>query len=501
MFFRENQGNSFIFEPFILFLFLTRNTLPPCFTLLLSAIIPPVMAGSSFVPFQEKMQAAGLSEAAIKAFERNYNTLVAKESVLISQKEISSVENLALFDALKPSLAPATQELLSQTVIIKLNGGLGTSMGLQKAKSLLPVKGKKNFLDLTLQQILSLREKTGAQVRLLLMNSFSTSADTLAHLQAYAQDGFGTKEEVEMLQNKVPKIDAQSLTPALCPSQPDLEWCPPGHGDIYAALLGSGWLDKLLAAGVKYAFISNSDNLGAVLDRQLLSWFAQSQAPFAMEVTRRTEADKKGGHLAKRQTDGALILREIAQCPPEAEEQELFQKIDYYQYFNTNNIWLRLDALKETLEKNQGVLPLPMIKNEKTLDPRDKSSAKVYQLEVAMGAGIECFEGACAIEVSRERFAPVKTSGDLLALRSDAYIVTEEGQVQLAPERQGKPPLLILDKELHALVDSLDTLGLPSLLHVEKLVIEGDVRFKNHSPLKGSLSFKAEKEKGPLFVE
>lgn len=79
-----------------------------------------------------------------------------------------------------------------------------------------------------------------------------------------------------------------------------LEWCPPGHGDLYSALYGSGKLDALLAEGVKYMFVSNSDNLGATLDLDLLTYFAQSGMPFMMECCRRTEADKKGGHLALR---------------------------------------------------------------------------------------------------------------------------------------------------------------------------------------------------------
>ena len=109
------------------------------------------------------------------------------------------------------------------------------------------------------------------------------------------------------------------------------EWCPPGHGDLYAALSGSGWLDALLADGVKYAFVSNSDNLGAVLDAGLLRYFADSDKPFLMEATRRTEADKKGGHLAVRNADKQLLLREVAQCPEEDIDE--FQNIDKHSLF------------------------------------------------------------------------------------------------------------------------------------------------------------------------
>src|SRR5438105_1204399 len=80
----------------------------------------------------------------------------------------------------------------------------------------------------------------------------------------------------------------------------ELEWCPPGHGDIYTALVTSGMLDALLDAGYEHAFVSNSDNLGAVLDPRILAWFAAERIPFLMEVADRTEADRKGGHIAQR---------------------------------------------------------------------------------------------------------------------------------------------------------------------------------------------------------
>jgi UDP-N-acetylglucosamine pyrophosphorylase len=356
-------------------------------------------------------------------------------------------------------------------------------MGLQKAKSLLEVKNGETFLDLIAEQIATLRSDTGAQVRFLLMNSFSTSEDTLAALKGGPLDG----EEVEMLQNKVPKIDAATMKPVAWPSEPDHEWCPPGHGDLYPALVGSGWLDRLLADGIKYAFVSNSDNLGATLDAGLLNWFAESGAPFAMEVTRRTEADKKGGHLAVRKSDDRLVLREVAQCP-EGDLQD-FQDITRHQFFNTNNLWLNLPALKEALDAAKGVLPLPVIQNSKTVDPRDKESTPVWQLETAMGAAIECFDGAMAVEVPRSRFAPVKTTSDLFALRSDAYEKRPDGSVGLVPARQGKPPVVKLSGE-YKLVDSLAQLGaVPSLVDADSLTIAGKVTFEQGVAVQGLAEF------------
>merc|ERR550537_965068 len=110
------------------------------------------------------------------------------------------------------------------------------------------------------------------------------------------------------------------------------------------------------------------------MDMKLLSYFADSKAPFMMEVAVRTDADKKGGHLAKDKASGGLLLRESAQCP-DADEKE-FQNVAKYKFFNTNNLWVDLEALKAQFEKYNGLLPLPVMKNSKTVDPRDKKSTK-----------------------------------------------------------------------------------------------------------------------------
>jgi UTP--glucose-1-phosphate uridylyltransferase len=444
----------------------------------------------NFTAFEIKMTAAGMGDAAIRAFRRNYEALVRDETGLISEESIAPADGLASFEEIAGE-SECEASLLSQAVVIKLNGGLGTGMGLQGPKSLLEVREGVNFLDLMVRQILDLRKSSGAKVRLLLMNSFSTSADTLAHLQKYREEGLADASEVELMQNQIPKIDAATLAPAEWPADPELEWCPPGHGDLYPALVGSGWLDRLLAEGVRYAFVSNSDNLGAILDPALLRYFADSGAPFLMEVTRRTGADRKGGHLALRKSDGRLLLREVAQCPEG--DLDAFQDIDRHRYFNTNSLWLRLDLLKEQLAADAGVLPLPMIRNNKTIDPRDKKSTPVVQLEIAMGAAIECFEGAAAIEVPRSRFAPVKTTADLLALRSDAYEVLGDGQVRLAPSRKGLPPVIALSDD-YKLVDQLDPLGVPSLIGCKSLKVSGPLHFEEGVIVRGEVGFTNDSE-------
>jgi UTP--glucose-1-phosphate uridylyltransferase len=436
---------------------------------------------------RDKMGAAGLSAAAIDAFLFQYRKLELNEAGLIPEDSISPVSGLPSID--DEPVPDSPSDLATRTVVLKLNGGLGTGMGLEKAKSLLKVRDKLTFLDIISLQFLHLRSAIAPELRLLLMNSFSTSGDTLAALAGYPQ--LGGPKQLELMQNKVPKIDAKSLAPVHWPQNPSLEWCPPGHGDIYSSLLGSGLLESLLKEGKRFLFVSNSDNLGATLDLRLLDYFAKSESPFLMEVTSRTAADRKGGHLARRNADQRLLLRESAQCPEE--DLVTFQDIERYRYFNTNNLWIRLDALRSQLDRGNGLLPLPLIRNEKTIDPRDKSTPKVFQLETAMGAAIECFEGAGAIEVKRNRFSPVKTTSDLLAVRSDAYELDAEFRLVLRPERNDEPPVVKLSDQ-YKLVDQFEPLvarGLPSLVRCKSLTIEGKMEFEPGVEIVGNVKLVA----------
>jgi UDP-N-acetylglucosamine pyrophosphorylase len=312
--------------------------------------------------------------------------------------------------------------------------------------------------------------------RFLLLNSYNTSADTLAAIAAEPIPG--APEPWEMVQSRVPKLDASTLAPVDWPRQPELEWCPPGHGDIYPTLAG-GTLRALQDAGVEFLFVSNADNLGATLDPRILAYFAASGAPFLMEVALRTPADRKGGHLARRRRDGRLILRESAQCAPE--DEAAFQDISRYRYFNTNNLWLRVDALADALARHGGFLELPLIVNRKTVDPRDKASPPVLQLETAMGAAIEIFDGARALVVPRARFAPVKSTADLMVVRSDAYAVDEEGRLQPDPACAGQLPVVRLDDRFYKLLRDFEARlphGIPSLKNCRSLAVQGDWTFE-----------------------
>lgn len=440
----------------------------------------------AFAPFAEKMKDAGLPDVAIRIFETYYRQLRAGETGYISSQDALPVDAIPEYDRLSPEDADAGQEALARTVVLKLNGGLGTSMGMTGPKSLLPLKDGLTFLDIILRQIETLREQTGARLPLVLMNSFSTQAATDAVLE---QLDWQQDLPLTFLQHMMPKIHATELSPVSWPDDPQKEWCPPGHGDIYAALVSRGLMAAMLAQGYEYLFVSNSDNLGAVLDTHILGFMARSGAPFLMEVARRTAADRKGGHLAQR-ADGRLLLREISQCPPD--ELEGFQDIQQYSYFNTNNLWIHLPSLQTLLDRHDGLLPLPLIRNEKPVDPTRPGSFRVYQLETAMGAAIAAFEGAKAIAIPRERFAPVKKNSDLLVLWSDAYRLTADYQLVLQPELE-TPPLVDLDDRYFQLIGDMQARfphGAPSLANCRRLRVEGDFYFGKDVAVEGDVVLK-----------
>ncbi len=418
-----------------------------------------------------KMSEAGVDPVAIDVFEHYYRQVESGETGMIPESTIEPLDIPSLADA----DLPETTEGLAGTVVVKLNGGLGTSMGLEKAKSLLEVREGLSFLDIIARQVLAARTAYDVRLPLVFMDSFRTSKDTTEALDGYdlAVDGL----PLDFLQNKEPKLLAGDLTPVTWEADPDLEWCPPGHGDLYTALRGSGLLDRLIEAGYRRAFVSNSDNLGATPDPRVAEWFARSGAPFAIEAVRRTPSDRKGGHFARRTSDGRIVLRETAQTLEE--DKEALADLSRHRFASTNNLWLDLEAVRSELERRDGVLGLALIKNTKTVDPGDPESPEVIQIESAMGAAIEVFDGAQLIEVERSRFIPVKTTNDLLVLRSDCYRLTEDHHLVLEDEVDSVP-FVDLDPRFYKLVDPFDERfpdGAPSLREAEELVVHGDWTF------------------------
>ena len=407
----------------------------------------------------------------ISKFLEGLDVLSSGETGMISEADILPATDVQAYDELPDSEAP-----LDQVVMLKLNGGLGTSMGLDKPKSLLPVKSGDTFLDIVVKQTLRLGEKLKRPFPLLLMNSFNTSQATLQVLEEYPE--LQQDLPFEFLQSKVPKIDIEKGEPVSWEADPSLEWCPPGHGGIYLSMLESGICQKLLDQGIRYVFVSNIDNLGATLDPKILAYFAKSQAPFLMEVTTRTPADKKGGHLAQT-ASGSLLLREVAQCPPE--DVEHFQNIDRHRYFNTNNLWLNLEKVVDQLAD----IRLPMIVNRKTVDPANPESTAVIQVESAMGAAISTFEGSEALNVPRSRFIPVKRTSDLLLVRSSVFSLNEDYVLQ--PNSDNLPSIEL--SEEYKFVEDFEA-RIPADLDLddcESLSIHGDVTLEPESKLVGKV--------------
>jgi UTP--glucose-1-phosphate uridylyltransferase len=330
------------------------------------------------------------------------------------------------------------------------------------------------------------------------MDSDVTRDSTLKALARHPEIGYDGLEP-DFLQSMIPKLEAESHEPISWPKNPSLEWCPPGHGDVYGALRRSGTLDALLERGFRYAMISNSDNLGARLDPRIAAHLARQGLPFLMEVVQGTEADRKGGHVARRRADGRLVLRETAQTPDE--DAESFRDYRRWRYYNTNTLWIDLQVLAETLGRLDGVLLLPLIVNRKTVDPRDPDSPPVIQLESAMGAAIGSFPGASLLLVPRTRFAPVKTTDDLLVLRSDVYEVSDDQEVEPARGRTNGLPYVELDPRYYKLIDDFERRfpeGPPSLRDAERLVVHGDVTFSGGVRVRGAVSLEVDE---PTTIE
>lgn len=434
-----------------------------------------------------RMRAVGVPEEAIAVFKSFYEQLEHGETGMIREADVlplTDIDRLKDLDYSRDEQRAAAE----RTVIIKLNGGLGTSMGMEKAKSLLEFRDGETFLDVIVEQVRHVRSQLDVDLPLMFMNSFRTREATLAHLERYP-DLPVDEIPLDFIQNQEPKLRVEDLTPIDWPADPSLEWCPPGHADIYTAIVASGALDSLLVAGYRYASISNADNLGAGPDPEMMAWFVESGAPYAAEVCRRSPADVKGGHIVVRRSDGQLLLRETAQTAPEdvAEATDLTR----HQYFHTNNLWIDLMALKLELDARDGILELPLIRNEKNVDPNDPTSPRVIQIESAMGAAIGVFTGATTIEVPRSRFLPVKTTNDLMLLRSDAYRVGPDHRVHA---QTANAPLVSLDRDYFTSISDFDARvqGEVSLKDAKSFTVQGDWTFAGDITVRGAVTLQSD---------
>lgn len=371
---------------------------------------------------------------------------------------------------------PRNDGSFNKLAVLKVNGGLGTSMGMTGAKSALEVKDDMTFLDLTVRQIEHLNMTNGVNVPLILMTSFNTHEDTLRIIKKYAN------QQVQITtfnQSRYPRIYKETLLP--CPKRADDDkkhWYPPGHGDLYNAIYQSGVLDQLIAEGKEYLFVSNSDNLGAVVDEKILQHMIDSQSEFLMEVTDKTKADIKGGTLID--YEGSIRLLEIAQVP--SEHVEDFKSIRKFKIFNTNNLWINLRALKRVME-NEG-MELEIIVNPKTTD----DGHPVIQLETAAGAAIKHFKNGHGVNVPRSRFLPVKSCSDLLLIKSDIYSL-RHGQLILNESRMFETiPVIKLGDHFKKIQQFQKRFKkIPKIIELDHLTVTGDVYFGRNVTLRGTV--------------
>lgn len=372
-----------------------------------------------------------------------------------------------------------TRKLLDKLAVLKLNGGLGTTMGCTGPKSVIEVRNGFTFLDLIVIQIESLNKKYGCNVPLLLMNSFNTHDDTLKIVEKYSNSSI---EIHTFNQSQYPRLVVEDFMPLPCKGQTGKDgWYPPGHGDVFPALVNSGKLDVLLAQGKEYVFIANSDNLGAIVDLKILSHLIHNQNGYCMEVTPKTLADVKGGTLIS--YEGKVQLLEIAQVP-DAHVNE-FKSIEKFKIFNTNNLWVKLKAIKELVEAD--ALKMEIIPNPKEVD-----GVKVLQLETAAGAAIRFFDHAIGINVPRSRFLPVKATSDLLLVQSDLYTLVDGFVVRNKARANPSNPSIELGPEFKKVGNFLSRFkSIPSIVELDYLKVSGDVWFGEGVILKGNVTITA----------
>lgn len=374
----------------------------------------------------------------------------------------------------------ATQ-FLEKLVVLKLNGGLGTSMGCVGPKSVIEVRDGNTFLDLSVRQIEHLNRKYEVNVPFVLMNSFNTDEDTARIIKKYEGHNI---DIMTFNQSRYPRVHKDSLLPV--PRSFDSaigDWYPPGHGDIFESMYNAGILDQLISMGKEYVFVSNVDNLGAVVDLKILSHIMESKAEYVMELTDKTKADVKGGTIID--YNGQVRLLEIAQVP--SQHTEDFKSIKKFKYFNTNNIWVNLEAVKRVVESNE--LSLEIIPNFKSIPAEKKGEGDIpiVQIETAIGAAIKHFKGAHGVNVPRRRFLPVKATSDLMLVKSDLFTL-QQGQLNIDPQRFGAAPLIKLGTHFKKVSDFQKRIpSIPKIIELDHLTVTGNVKFGRNIQLKGTV--------------
>lgn len=374
-----------------------------------------------------------------------------------------------------------TVGFLEKLAVIKLNGGLGTSMGCVGPKSVIEVRDGMSFLDLSVRQIEYLNRTYNVNVPFVLMNSFNTDEDTQNIIKKYEGHNI---DILTFNQSRYPRVLKDSLLPVPKSfNSPISDWYPPGHGDVFESLYNSGILDLLIERGIEILFLSNADNLGAVVDLRILEHMVKTDAEYIMELTNKTKADVKGGTIIN--YENSVRLLEIAQVPKEHVNE--FKSIKKFKYFNTNNIWLNAQAIKRVVENSE--LEMEIIPNNKSIpaDKKGESDISIVQLETAVGAAIRHFKNAHGVNVPRRRFLPVKTCSDLMLVKSDLYSL-KHGQLVLDADRFGPAPLIKLGNDFKKVSDFQKHIpSIPRILELDHLTITGAVNLGRGVVMKGTV--------------
>jgi UTP--glucose-1-phosphate uridylyltransferase len=372
-----------------------------------------------------KMRRQGIEKGVIEGFIQKVRKAKTQEA-FVSMSEVVSPGPTMLLNGrkyLNSQKEPFNDELLKKLVVIKLNGGLSTTMGGRIPKCVLTAKNGLSYLEIVLAQIEALSRKIEIDIPLVLMNSFFTHASTMEIVNRRKA------KALTLLQSQTPRLLRNDFSPLNTGTDDD--WSPPGHGDLFDSLKRSKMLEDLLDKGYKWAFVSNLDNLAAYPESWVLDLMDESDVDFILEVTDRTNEDKKGGAPVVR--NGLLELLEIAQVSPS--DRMIFQDIYRFPYFNTNNLWVNLEALSHLL--SAGPMDLPIIQNYKNVQSQD-----IVQLETAMGAALGCFKKSKVLKVSRDRFFPTKKISDLFVLQSDACALDSMARLRRNGSRPNYLPSL-----------------------------------------------------------
>ncbi len=431
----------------------------------------------------KKMQSRGIDQKCINEFLNMVRRVPNSNSGYIPLAETSPPDSRMIIDSEtlgenQNELERLGRKLLTKAVVIKLNGGRSTSMGGLVPKGILEVKNGRCYLEIIVGQIEAIKRKWGAEIPLVLMNSFFTHERTMEILADY-----NCNPHI-FIQNQVPRLLQDSLLPM--ETDTDDDWAPPGHGDVFISLKRTGILERLIKSGKKWAFISNLDNLAACLEPWILGLISTQNIDFLLEVTDRTSVDRKGGTLVIH--NNKLQLLELAQVEPE--ERDSFMDIERFKVFNTNNLWVDLEALAAAL--NNQTPALPLIQNHKTI-----GGLKIIQLESAMGAAIGIFPRARGLRVGRDRFFPTKKIGDLFLLQTDFCILDSMDRIRVNPKRPpdlSVRPSVVFDVNFldfpHKIPERFEDPSSISLVLADSFEVSGPVFFEKNVRIEGHVAIK-----------